>query len=156
MPVVEQAIIIKAPIAVVVDALNHVEDIPTWATVSGTIQNIRGRGRGMTYEWRYNIGELSFGGESEVIEQTDTTLITKTKGNVESIWTITLTPAGKKNTALRVVVEYMSPHVFVEVLADMLLHQLSDPDVARENMVRFKEMVEKRAAMLEEQVVANH
>jgi hypothetical protein len=38
----------------------------------------------------------------------------------------------------------------------MLLHQLSDPDVARENMVRFKEMVEKRAAMLEEQVVANH
>jgi hypothetical protein len=56
---------------------------------------------------------------------------------------------------MRVVVEYTSPHTFVELLADILLQQLADPEVARENMSRFKTMVEQRADIEEEQFVAN-
>jgi uncharacterized membrane protein len=154
MPVVEQAVVIKAPMVVVMQALNEVEKIPTWATVKGTIDQIRGRGPGMTYEWHYTIDQLAFGGRSEVVEQTETTLVTKTSGDVESIWTISLTPLGKRMTAMRVVVEYMPPNIFVEILADLVLQQLNDPEIARENISRFKKMVEEQAAILEEQVVA--
>jgi uncharacterized membrane protein len=156
MPVVEQSIVIKAPLTVVMETLNRVEDIPSWATVTGTIDHIRGDGRGMTYEWHYTIGDFSFEGKSEVIEQTETTLITRTSGDVESLWTISLTPIGETSTAMRVVVEYMPPNIFVEVLADLVLDQLNNPQVARENMVRFKEMTERRAAVIKEQIVTNY
>ena len=143
--VVEQETIIKAPMFVVMEALNDVKRIPLWATVTGTIDNVQGSGPGMTYEWHYSINKLSFSGKSEVIEQTESTLITKTTGDVESIWTIHLTPAGKDSTAIRVVVEYSPPHIFIELLADLVMQQLNDPEVAAENMARFKNMVEARA-----------
>jgi len=153
MPFVEQTIIIKAPIPVVMQALNDVEKIPTWATVTGTIDNITGRGAGMRYEWHYAINNLSFSGKSEVIEQTERTLITKTTGDIDSIWTVNLSPAGKDSTAIRVLVEYSSPNIFVELLADLVMQQLHDPEVARKNMARFKEFVEKRTQ--EAKVIAN-
>jgi uncharacterized membrane protein len=156
MPVVEQTAVIKAPMAVVMKALSQVEEIPGWATVTGLIDNIQGSGPGMTYEWHYSINNMAFEGKSEVIEQTETTLITRTTGDIASIWTIKLAPAGKKSTAIRVVVEYMPPNVFVEILADLVLEQLNDPEIARENMARFKAMVEKKAAILEEQMIAGH
>jgi hypothetical protein len=53
---------------------------------------------------------------------------------------------------MRVVVEYTPPHTFVEVLADIV----SNPAVARENIMRFKNVVEERARTMEEQVIANH
>ncbi len=74
---------------------------------------------------------------------------------MDSLWTISLTPAGKKSTAIRVVVEYTPPHTFVELLADILLQQFGDPEVAKENMKRFKAMVEQRAAVAQEQLVTN-
>ena len=151
MPVVEQAVIIKAPMAIVMAALNDVESIPTWATVTGTIINVQGSGLGMTYEWHYTIGNHSFSGKSEVIEHAETLLITKTIGDIDSIWTINLSAAGKNSTAMRVVVEYTPPHTFVEILADIVLEQLGNPEVARENIRRFKEAVEERAKMVEEQ-----
>ena len=154
MPVVEQSIIIQASVAVVMNALNEVETIPSWATVTGTINNVQGKGSGMTYEWHYTINDLSFSGKSEVIEQTETMLITKTTGDIDSIWTINLTPAGKKSTAMRVVVEYSHPNVFVEVLADIVLQQLNNPAIARENITRFKDMIEVRERAGEEQMVA--
>ena len=156
MPVVEQSIVIKASLTVVMETLNRVEDIPSWATVTGTIDHIRGDGRGMNYEWHYTIGDFSFEGKSEVIEQTETTLIAKTTGDVESLWTINLTSIGETSTAMRVVVEYMPPNIFIEVLADLVLDQLNNPQVARENMVRFKEMTERRAAVIKEQIVTNY
>lgn len=155
MPVVEQTAVIKAPMALVMETLNDVETIPTWATVTGTISQVKGRGPGMSYEWQYTINGINFKGKSRVIDQTEDTLITKTTGGVDSLWTITLAAAGKKSTAIRVVVEYTSTHIFMELLADILLQQLGDPEVARENMSRFKMMVEQRAAVEEEQLVAN-
>lgn len=155
MPFVEQSAIIEAPMAVVIEALNDVEAIPTWATVTGTIDNVQGHGPGMTYEWHYSINKLNFGGKSEVIEQTETTLITKTTGDIDSIWSIDLTPVGKKITVMQVIVEYSPPNIFMEILADIVLQQLHDPEVARENMTRFKEMVEERARVIEEQIIAN-
>lgn len=156
MPFVEQSTIIEAPMRVIMEALNDVESIPAWATVSGTIDNIQGNGPGMTYEWHYKINNLSFGGKSEVIEQTETSLITKTTGDIDSIWTINLTPVGKKITVLRVVVEYSPPNIFMEILADIVLQQLNDPEVAKENTMRFKEMVEERARVIEKQVMTNN
>jgi len=153
MPIVEQSVVIQAPMAAVTEALNDVESIPSWATVTGTIDNVQGSGPGMTYEWHYAINNLSFSGKSEVIEQTDRTLITKTTGDIVSIWTITLNPAGKKSTAMRVVVEYNPPNVFIEVLADIVLQQLNDPDVAKENITRFKKMVEARVDLMEQQII---
>lgn len=155
MPVVEQSVVIKAPMNIIMDAMNDVEDIPTWATVSGTINSIQGEGPGMTYEWHYQFNQFSFNGKSEVLEQTNDTLITKTTGDIDSIWTITLRPVAANRTALRAVVEYTSPNVFIEVLADIVLQQFNDPQVARENISRFKEMVESRARKVEEQVVAH-
>lgn len=156
MPVVEQTAIIKAPIKVVMESLNQIEKIPTWTTVTGAIANIQGNGLGMTYEWRYTINQLSFGGKSEVIEQTETTLMTKTTGDINSLWMITLTPIGKNTTAVQVVIEYIPPKNFIEVLADVVLEQLSHPEIAQENIRRFKEMVETQAAITEEQIVANY
>ena len=154
MSVVEQNVIIKAPMPVVMDALNDVESIPSWATVTGTINNVQGKGPGMTYEWHYSINKLSFSGKSQVLEQTQDTLITKTTGDIDSIWTINLTPAGKQSTAMRVVVEYSPPNIFIEILADLVLEQMNDPKVAKENAERFKDMVEKRAHILEEQAAS--
>jgi uncharacterized membrane protein len=155
MPVVEQTAIIKAPLALVMETLSRVETIPSWATVTGTISAIKGYGRGMSYEWQYTINGVNFRGQSRVMEQTEDTLITKTTGDVDSLWTITLTPAGKKSTAIRVVVEYTPPHTFVELLADILLQQFGDPEVAKENMKRFKAMVEQQAVVAQEQLVTN-
>ena len=47
------------------------------------------------------------------------------------------------------VVEYNPPHAFVEPLADFVVEQLASPAVARENLNRFKAMVEEQAAALE-------
>lgn len=154
MAVVEQNIIVRVPKSVVMDALNDVKSIPSWATVSGTIDNVQGSGPGMTYEWHYAINKMSFNGKSEVLEQSESSLITKTTGDVDSLWTITLTPAGKDTTAVRVVVEYSPPNIFIELLADLVLEQMSDPKVARENATRFKEMVEARANVLNKQTAA--
>ena len=153
MPFVEQSVVIKAPLAVVVDCLNDVAAIPTWATVAGTIDNVQGRGQGMTYEWHYVINDLSFSGKSRVIEQSETTLITKTTGDIDSIWTIQLKPAGKHTTAMQVLVEYSPPNTFIELLADIVLQQINNPEIAQQNISRFKNMVEERAKHLENQTV---
>jgi 8-oxo-dGTP pyrophosphatase MutT (NUDIX family)/uncharacterized membrane protein len=142
MQVVEQTAVIQTSIETVIDALSNVERIPSWATVSGAIDNVQGQGVGMTYNWRFQESGLKFKGKSEVIEQTDNSLITKTTGDVESIWTVNLTPVGKKSTVIRVVVEYTLPYAFVEPLADIVMQRLAKPEVADENMKRFKEMVE--------------
>ena len=155
MPYVEQSIVINAPPAAVMEALNEVESIPTWATVPGTIENVNGNGPGMTYEWHYYINKVRFNGKSEVLEQTETTLITKTTGDIDSLWTINLSPAGKNSTAMSVVVEYSPPNIYVEILADIVLQQIQDPKVARENTQRFKQMVEERIKLSEEQMLSN-
>lgn len=152
MLIVEQTAVIEAPMEIVMQALNDVERIPSWATVSGTIENVQGSGLGMSYDWCYTVEGLDFKGKSKVIEQTADTLITKTTGDIASIWTITLSRAGKRSTVIRVVVEYTPPNTFVEVLADIAIQQYTSPEVARENMRRFKEMVEERAKVVEERV----
>ena len=154
MPIVEQSAVIRAPAHIVMDALNDVKNIPNWATVTGTVTNVQGNGPGMTYEWHYKFNNLSFSGSSEVLEHTGTTLVTRTYGDVDSLWTITLTDIGASGTAMSVVVEYTPPNTFIELLTDFLLEQLGDPAVAQENMLRFKEMVETRAKLLEKQAVA--
>lgn len=151
MPTVEQSIVINAPAEIVMIALNDVESIPGWATVTGTIDNVQGQGPGMTYEWRYSINKLSFGGQSEVLEQTETVLVTKTTGDIDSLWTIELTPISKNSTSMNVVVEYMPPNIFMDVLANMVLQQINDPTVARENAARFKASVEERVKAALEQ-----
>ena len=152
MPFVEQTILIRAPLDTVRYALNNVEAIPQWATLSGTIDNVRGSGVGMTYQWSYNINHLAFSGKSEVIEQTETSLITKTSGDIESIWSIYLTYINKNSTSIQVLVEYTPPNTFIEILADMVLEQISNPDVAKENIIRFKNWVEEQVT--EEQAIA--
>lgn len=149
MLTVEQTTVIEAPMEMIMRALNDVESFPTWTTVEGKIDNVQGRNLGMTYEWHYTVEGLSFRGKSEVIEQTANTLITKTTGDVDSIWTITLTALGKRSTAMRVVVEYKLPSSFVEVLADEVIQQYATPEVARENLKRFKQIVEEQTKIAE-------
>jgi uncharacterized membrane protein len=149
MLVVEQATIIAAPMEAVMQVLNDVESIPAWATVAGVVDNVRGSGVGMTFEWNYTVEGVNFKGKTEVIEQTANTLITKTTGDVDSIWTVTLTPVSQKSTAMRVVVEYNPPNRFVEVLADQVIQRYATPEAARENLDRFKQMVEERLKMSE-------
>ena len=149
MLVVEQATVIEAPMEAVMQALNDVESIPTWATVEGVVENGQGSEAGMTFEWHYTVESIHFRGKTEIIEQTDNTLITKTTGDVDSIWTVSLTPISQKSTAMRVVVEYNPPNRFVEVLADQVIQRYATPEVARENLARFKQMVEERLTITE-------
>jgi len=151
MPVVEQKTIIKAPLRLVMEVLGAVEQIPAWATVTGAITNINGAGAGQTYNWRYQFNKFSFSGQSEVLEQTHTTLITQTTGDINSLWTITLSPAGVNRTSIWVLVEYTPPNPFIEVLTDIA----HNPEVAGANLARFKAMVEARAGTLEEQLVTH-
>lgn len=155
MPFVEQSTVLKAPLEIVMNALNDVKAIPSWATVSGAIENVQGYGPGMAYDWRYEINGLNFSGKSEVIEQTERTLITKTTGDIDSIWSINLTRIGKNSTAMNVLVEYSPPNIFIEILADIVLQQINDPEVAKENMSRFKKMVEERAKAARTNAVAS-
>lgn len=156
MHVVEQTAIIEAPMATVMEAINDVTRIPTWATVPGVVENVQGQGVGMTYDWRFEVSGLTFQGKTEVIEQTDDRLITKTTGDIPSIWTINLTQVGRSSIIIQVVVEYALPNSFVEPLVDVVVQRLARPEVANENMRRFKEMVEKRANIVETQAaVAN-
>jgi uncharacterized membrane protein len=154
MPVVEQSALIKAPMAVVMAALNDIERIPAWATVDGSVSKVQGRGVGMTYTWQYRFNAMNFQGQSEVIEQTPETLITRTSGDIDSLWTINLSPAGLNRTILQVLVEYTPPNIFIEILADSVLGQWSNPPIARDNMARFKDMVAARAAKSEYQPLA--
>ena len=145
MDVVEQAAVIAAPIEIVREAMNDLEGIPRWATVEGTVENPQGQGLGMTYDWHFRVSGLHFKGQLEVIDQSDDSLVTKSTGDIDSIWTINLTPLSKNSTAIRVVVEYVPPHKFLEPLVDLVVRQLASPEVAEENMNRFKMMVEQRA-----------
>ncbi len=150
MHVVEQAAIIEAPINVVRQAMNDLESIPRWATVKGTVDNRQGQGIGRTYDWHFQVSTLNFKGKIEVIDQTENSLTTRSIGDIDSIWTINLTALGSNSTAIRVVVEYTAPHAFIEPLADLVVQQLATPEVAGENMRRFKAMVEKQAAAVEQ------
>jgi uncharacterized membrane protein len=149
MQVVEQAAVIEASMADVMDVLNDVETIPSWATVPGTISGVQGKGIGMTYNWQFEVSKFSFKGKTEVIEQTENSLITRTTGDVESIWTVNLTAIGQKSTAIRVTVEYSLPTSLIEPLADVVLQRLARPEVANENMKRFKSMVEERVNIVD-------
>lgn len=146
--IVEQATIIEAPIAIVMQVMQDVENIPAWATVPGKISNVQGSGPKMTYDWHFTVGNLHFSGRSKVLEQTPDTLITETTGDIASIWTIRLAPAGPQSTRIHVVVEYTSPNSFVELMVDRVIQQLATPEEAYENLRRFKDMVEERAKVL--------
>ncbi|MCB0213924.1 MAG: hypothetical protein KDJ52_31585 [Anaerolineae bacterium] len=152
MPVVEQFILINAPLAKVMHALNDVTSFSYWASVEGTIGNIRGHNVGMTYEWHYSVGDFSFKGKSIVLEQTPNLLITKTEGDIDSLWTVKLNSINAHRTALHVIVEYTPPTGFIEALADLVLQQLSNPQVAQDNINRFKTFVEQ----IEEHVIVSH
>jgi len=145
MITVEQTCVIEAPVEAVMQALNDVEDIPKWATVKGVIDNVQGSGPGMTYDWHYSVQGVNFNGRSEVLENSSDTLITKTTGDAESLWTFTLTALNAKTTALHVVVEYYPPNKFVEVLADKIIEQYATPEVAHSNLDNFKKYVEAKA-----------
>ena len=154
MQVIEQTAIIQAPMATVIEAVHDIEGIPTWATVHSTVEPIPGSSPGTTFNWCFEVGKLNFKGQLEVIERTDRSLITKTTGDVNSIWAINLTPISKNRTAIQVSVEYALPHAFIEPLVDIAVQQLANPEVANENMNRFKAMVETHARMVQEEALA--
>lgn len=145
MQVVEQAAVIEAPVDIVMEAVNDIDAIPDWATVNGSVEKTAGQGVGSRYDWYFQVGNFKFKGVLEVIEQTETSLITKSTGDVISIWTVNVTPLAKNRTAIRVVAEYTLPHAFVEPLVDIVLQRLATPEVAKQNMESFKGMVETRA-----------
>jgi len=143
MQVVEQTAIIQAPLAAVMEAVNDIEGIPGWATVKGTVT--KAPESPDSYDWRFEVRNLSFAGQLKVIEQTEHSLITKTTGDVNSIWTIDVTPLSKSSIAIRVLVEYSLSNALVEPLVDLVVQQIASPQVATENMSRFKAAVEARA-----------
>lgn len=149
MQVVEQTAIIEAPLAVVMEAVNDIEGIPGWATVKGTVT--RSLEESENYDWRFEVGNLKFAGRLKIIEQSEQGLITKTSGDVNSIWTIEVTPISKNSTAIRVLVEYTLPNALIEPLVDLLVQQIASPQVATENMNRFKAAVEARAKVNNQQ-----
>ncbi|MCB0155234.1 MAG: hypothetical protein KDF65_10595 [Anaerolineae bacterium] len=148
MIIVEETAVIEAPLDIVLQLVDEVETIPAWATVAGEVFNVQGHGQQLEYDWRFTVNTVTFQGHSKVIEQTTDTLITETTGDIVSIWSIRLTPISPKNTMLRVTVEYAPPHAFVEVLADVVIQQLATPEVAQQNMQRFKALAEERAQVL--------
>ncbi|MCB0194899.1 MAG: hypothetical protein KDJ65_23315 [Anaerolineae bacterium] len=152
MHVVEQFILIDVSLSKVMQALNDVASFSRWASVEGTISNIRGHGVGMSYDWNYSVGNFSFKGQSAVLEQTPNVLITKTEGDIHSLWTVKLNSINAQRTALHVIVEYTPPTGFIEALTDLVLHQLSNPEIAQDNMNRFKTFVEQ----IEEPVIVSH
>jgi uncharacterized membrane protein len=145
MEVVEQAAVIGASIELVQEAMNDLESIPRWATVEGKVDNPQGQGIGRSYDWYFRVSGLHFKGKLEVIDQSESSLVTKSTGDIDSIWSIDLTPLSRHSTAIRVVVEYLPPHKLLEPLADLVVRQLASPEVASENMNRFKLMVEQQA-----------
>ena len=148
MIIIEETAVIETPLEVVMQLVGEVETIPEWATVDGQVFNVQSHDQQLQYDWRFTVNTVTFQGHSKVIEQTTDTLITETTGDIASIWTIRLTPISRKNTMLRVTVEYAPPHAFVEVLADVAIQQLATPEVAQQNMKRFKALAEERARIL--------
>ena len=145
--IIEQTAIIEAPLGFVMQMMSNVESIPIWATVEGHIDNVVGNGPGMSYDWRFTVDGIEFKGRCQVLEQTADTLITETTGDITSIWSIRLTPAGQHSTIMHVTVEYMPFNAFVEVLTDLVIQRYATPEEARENMRRFKELVEERVKL---------
>lgn len=146
MQIVEQSTIINAPLKTVSIWMHDLESVPRWATVPGTVQNPRGEGVGKTYDWNFEIGPINFSGKIEVVEQQQTSLITRTTGDIDSLWTINLRAISKNSTAIRVTVEFTPPHAFLEPLVDVMMQQLATPEAAAQNMDRFKTMVETHAS----------
>ena len=150
--IVEQTMIIEAPLETIMQVMLDVESIPAWATVEGVIYNVQGRGPDMSYDWKFKVDDMDFTGQATVIEQTPDTLITETTGDIASIWTITLSSSGRHNTLMRAVVEYTPPqNIFVEVLADLVIQRYANPEVARQNIEQFKNLVEERAGVIQKQ-----
>jgi uncharacterized membrane protein len=147
MQIIEQSAVINAPLTAVTAMMHDLESIPVWATVKGTLENRQGQGVGQTYDWQFAVDRFKFKGKIKVVEQTATSLITRTMGDVNSIWTITLTPISPGATAIRVVAEYSVAHALLEPLVDLVIQRLTTPEIARENMNRFKALVEQKAAV---------
>jgi uncharacterized membrane protein len=148
MQIVEQSAIINASLEIVSGWMHDLESIPRWTTVQSTVQNPQGEGVGKTYDWHFEVGPMQFSGKIEVVEQHQTSLITRTTGDVDSLWTITLKAINKNSTAIQVTTELTLSRGFVEPLVDVAMQHLGTPEVAAENMDRFKAMVEAHALKL--------
>ena len=121
MAKVERSITINAPVeevfAYIDDPMNELEWIPSLVEV----QDVAGQGVETRFRWAYKMAGMRLQGESTNTEHIpNERIVTQSKGDIVSTWTLTFEPHDG-GTKLNFVVEYTIPVPVLGKLAEALV-----------------------------------
>lgn len=132
---------INAPPEQVMEALLDVVAAPEWTPSLEKVWDVQGHGVGCTYEWQYQMGGVSFKGNTEITEATAERLVMKTTGGIPSAWVWTLAPAAD-GTDLDLSVEYTVPGSVLGAIANKLVIERQNQKETNQALANLKARLE--------------
>ncbi|MDM8520421.1 SRPBCC family protein [Anaerolineales bacterium HSG6] len=140
---VEGSITINAPALAIQEALNDVEHANKWATHLEKVWDVKGRGAGCSYKWRYSQKGIGFNGETKILESTPGRFIMTTTGGIPSTWTWTMLPLPRGGTELRLSIEYSVPGSIFGKIADRIVIERQNQRDLKDGLSGLKTLLEK-------------
>ena len=140
---VEGSISINASPKVIQQALEAVEDAPQWAEYLQSVSDVKGRGAGCTYQWKYSQKGISFSGQTKILESTPGRFVMTTLGGIPSTWTWTMLPFGDA-TELRLAIEYTVPGSVFGKIADKLIVERENQKAITNGLAALKKRLESK------------
>ncbi len=140
---VEGSIVINTSPKAIQEALEDVEHATEWAEHLEEIWDVKGRGTGCTYQWRYRQKGISFNGNTRITESTPGRFVMTTTGGIPSTWTWTMLPLGE-GTELRLAIEYTVPGSIFGKIADKLVVERENQKAIVNGLSALKERLERQ------------
>lgn len=133
---VERTATIAAPPAAVFAYLDDPMRLPDWVPSMRDVHDVAGSEVGKTYRWTYEMGGMTFSGQSRITEyEPDRRMVRESSGTIASVWTYELAEAGGE-TRLTLRVEYSVPVPVLGRVAESVLLSANEreADLALENL----------------------
>jgi uncharacterized membrane protein len=140
---VEGSIIINTSAKIIQQALEDVENAPDWARSLERVWDVKGRGTGCTYQWRYQQKGIGFNGHTKILESTPGRFVMTTVGGIPSTWTWTMLPIDR-GTELRLSIEYTVPGSIFGKVADRIVVERQNQKALVEGLAALKIKLENR------------
>lgn len=105
---VEGSTVIGVSPEVIQSALEDVEQAPAWTPSLQEVWDVKGKGAGCSYKWKFKMGPASFEGSTEITQSSLRRFVMHTQGGIPSSWVWTMT-AVEGGTELRVTIDYTIP-----------------------------------------------
>lgn len=115
---------ILAPVDRVFTLVADASRTPEWLPSMIEVSNIKGHGKGSTYDWVFKFAGVPMKGQSTVTRYSENQIIEiRTGGMVDSTWTYLFTD-DDEHTRLHVEVQYAVPKNIASRIAEELLHRV--------------------------------